>query len=96
MEKSEYKKQYELVIAMTYQESLKYFIKRAEERIVDWKQQLADFHKEKLTDEEYKNILRDGKNWDETWLKKLREELTYFNQGLNPPYCYPSYMRNKD
>jgi len=92
MDNPDYQKHYEFVSKLTYQELLKYFIKRAEDRIIEWKQQLAEYHKEKWTDEGYKDILRDGKNRDETWLKDIREELTNFNQGLNPPSFYTKYQ----
>lgn len=81
---------------LSYGDSLKYLIKRAEERVQEWKRMLGDCHKAGIEDEEYKDILRYGKNLDEKILKELREEITYFNQGLNPPYCYPDYRRNKE
>lgn len=64
-------------------EWLKYIVKRTEERIVDWKKQLADYHKNKIDAEWFKEMLRDSKNWDEKWLKDLREELTNLNQGTS-------------
>ena len=75
-------------------EHLKNIVKRAEERIANWKEQLTDYHKNKFDIEWYKDLLREGKNRDETLLKNMREELTYFNQGLNPPFCYPNFNQN--
>lgn len=80
---------------LTYSEHLKLLVKNAEDRIVDWKLQLADYNKHRMDMEWFKDMLRECKNADEKSLKDLREELTYFNQGLNPPFCYPVYMRNK-
>lgn len=76
---------------LSYADHLKNLVKNAEERIVSWKELLADCHKSKIDLEWYKEMLRDGKNRDETWLKNLREELTNFNQGLNPPSFYTKY-----
>jgi hypothetical protein len=75
-------------------EQLKYLIKRSEERILDWKKQLENYHKDRLNDEGFKEMLREGKNSDEKWLKRLRDEATHHNQGLNPPFCYPDYKSN--
>lgn len=80
---------------LSYSDNLKQLVKNAEERIVSWKALLADCHKSKIDSEWYKEMLRDGKNSDEMSLKNMREELTYFNQGLNPPFCYPQYLNPK-
>lgn len=37
----------------------------------------------------YKELVRDFKNSNEKWLKKLVTERAYENQGLNPPNYYP-------
>jgi hypothetical protein len=71
-------------------EFLKLLVKRSEERIADYKEQLASYHKDRVDAEWFKEMLRDGKNRDEQWLKSCREELTNLNQGLNPNFCYPA------
>jgi len=71
------------------EQHLKKLVRNSEERFEDWKQLLTEFHKLKLNNEEYKEILRDGKNSEESWLKSFREELTYHRQGMNPPSFYP-------
>lgn len=70
------------------EQHLKKLVRNSEERFEEWKQLLTQFHKLKLNDEEYKEILRDGKNSEESWLKNCREELTYYRQGMNPPSFY--------
>lgn len=75
---------------------LKTLIKNAEERVADYKKMLEDVHKDKInfppTYEQivwYKSLLRENKNSEQIWLKKLIEQKTYENEGLNPPCCYP-------
>lgn len=83
-----------------YEEHLKEFVRSTEERYISYKKMLEDMFKHKdsfpqgdeLT-EWYKELLRDGKNRAESDLKTLREELTDYRQGLNPPFCYNVYKR---
>jgi len=67
-----------------YEQSLRYFIRNLEERIVFYKKLLED----RIEDVWLKDTVRNSKNSEEAYLKELREELTYYRQGLNPPYCY--------
>ena len=72
---------------------IKTLIKHAEDRMIDYKKQLEEIGKNKeLRQCEdvawYKEILRELKNSDESWLKKLIEEKRYFNEGMNPPFMY--------
>ena len=70
---------------------LKELIKRAEERYVWADQELQRLYRMGLgkSDPGWIKDLKDTRNWDEAWLKTLREEQTHLNQGLNPPFCYP-------
>jgi len=88
---------------MTYEEELKGFIRRSEERFIWYKQELANVFKDKTTfppgdefTEWYKEFLRENKNREEQWLKANQEEILYFRQGLNPPYCYSNTRKRKD
>ena len=80
---------------------LKTLIKNSEERVSDYKKMLEDVHKDKInfpsTDESviwYKSLLREHKNSEQIWSKKLIEERTCENEGLNPPFCYQEYYRD--
>lgn len=75
--------------------TLSELIKNSEERFISYKKLIEDVHKDKINfppnDEFviwYKNFLRENKNEEEIWLKKLISEKTNENQGINPPYCY--------
>jgi len=74
---------------------LKPIIKETEDRVSNYKDMLEKLHKDKINfppDDEfvilYKNLLRENKNSEELWLKRLVEEKTFENSGLNPPFCY--------
>ena len=71
---------------------LKQLIKNTEERFISYKVLLEDISKVKLEPSElltwYKSLLRDNKNNESSNLKKLVEEKTYENEGLNPPFLY--------
>ncbi len=81
---------------------LKTLIKNAERRLYDIKKMLEEIHKDKTSfppqDELvvwFKTHLRDVKNSEQTRLKDLVEERTNENEGLNPPWFYPEYWKNK-
>jgi hypothetical protein len=73
---------------------LKSLIKNSEDRCVSYKKLLEEFHQKTYMYETseiedwFKEFLRDGKNFEEGWLKKLIEEKSFENSGLNPPFCY--------
>ena len=74
---------------------LKTLIKNTEDRVTSYKELIEMVSCDKLTfnpnDELviwYKQHLREEKNSNQIWLKKLVEEKTHENQGLNPPYLY--------
>lgn len=74
---------------------LKQLIQKSEARFVSYKKLIEEVYKDKINfppDDEfiiwYKNFLRDNKNDEEIWLKKLIKEKTHENEGINPPYCY--------
>lgn len=66
---------------------MKEIIKNCENRLVSYKQLLSEFARLDVPDW-YKELLRENKNNEQVYLKKLVEERTYENEGLNPPYCY--------
>lgn len=87
-------------LALSEEERLRHFIKFAEERYIWYKKQLEWVHKDKEIwppEEEntiwYKEMLRENKNREEGDLKGLQLEMLHCKQGMNPPYCYPSYVR---
>ncbi len=88
---------------MTQEETLKYCIKNTEERYISYKKMLEGIFKDKVNfpigDEFvdwYKELLREGKNEEEGYLKKLQLEITNLRQGMNPPFCYPKYKRKNN
>lgn len=90
----------EELIALPQEVFLKHLIKFTEERYISYKKMLEDVFKDKVSfppgdefTEWYKELLREGKNREEGLLKDLREEIEYFRQGMNPPFCYGSYKR---
>lgn len=77
------------------EKNLKQIIKNTEERLISYKKLLEESNRDKksfpINDELvewYKSLLREYKNLDQNFLKKLIEEKTYENEGLNPPFCY--------
>jgi hypothetical protein len=85
---------------MTQEEILRHLIRFAEERYISYKNMLESMFKNKDSfppgdefTEWYKELLREGKNREEGFLKELRMEMEYFRQGMNPPYCYTTYKR---
>lgn len=86
-----------------YELYLKELVKLTENRYIEYTKMLEDNYKDKINfppkDELsiwYKELLKEEKKQSEINLKSLREELTYYRQGLNPPYCYPEYWRLKE
>lgn len=77
---------------LSHSQHLKLLVKNAEERIISWKELLADCNKNKINSDWYKDMLRECKNSDEKFLKQIREELTNYNQSLNPSFCYPVFV----
>jgi len=74
---------------------LKELIFNTESRYISYKKMIEDVHKDKVSfppDSEYvkwyKDMLRDGKNYEEGLLRRLIEEKKNEKEGLNPPYCY--------
>jgi len=67
---------------------LKELIKNSEERSISYKKLLEELYKNKINVEWYNNLLRESKNFEQSWLKKLVEEKRYENEGLNPPFFY--------
>jgi len=74
---------------------LKILIKNSEERFISYKKLLEELNKNKnifIVDDKfviwYKNFVRDCKNDEQIWLKKLIKEKTHENEGLNPISCY--------
>jgi len=65
---------------------MKELIKNSELRLVSYKKLLAEFAR--TAPDWYKELLRENKNNEQVYLKKLVEEKTYENEGLNPPFCY--------
>ena len=74
---------------MEYEQFLKTCVKHSEERFQSYKDILEIYFKEKWDLLWYKDLLRELKNNEEIYLKKTREELTYYRQGLNSPSFYP-------
>jgi hypothetical protein len=77
------------------EEILKNQIRKSEERFIWYKKELGfvfqnkeSFPPDDKNTEWYKEILRENKNREEQWLKANQDEILYFRQGLNPPYCY--------
>jgi hypothetical protein len=70
---------------------LKTLIRSAEDRYVWYTKELESLYKSGFgkLNPDWMSTLKEAKNFGEAWLKKLREEQTNANQGLNPPYCYP-------
>lgn len=74
-----------------YKEHLKKLINIYQTRVTEYKSLFKDIHINKTVfeqDDFYKSFLRELKNEDEKVLKELVSELTYYKQGLNPPFCY--------
>lgn len=74
---------------------LKNLVRNEEDRYISYKKMLEETFKFKDAfpvgdelSEWYKNLLREEKNISESRLKKLREELTDYRQGLNPSFLY--------
>lgn len=74
---------------------LKTLIHHAETRFADYKKLLEDVSRDKAVfppDNEtvawYKALIREQKNQEQSWLKKLVEEKRFENEGMNPPFCY--------
>jgi len=74
----------------TYEEELKRRITNNEERFISYKKMLESVHRDKETFPpnepwviEHKNNLRDAKNSEESRLKELIEEKTYY-PGISP------------
>jgi len=85
-----------------YEQELKIFIRDTEARYIDYKKMLEGTFKDKSNfppedefTEWYKDLLKYGKKVEESALKDLKEELTYFRQELNPPFYYPDYWKQK-
>jgi hypothetical protein len=77
-----------------YEVFLKKIVHDAEQRYIWYKKQMGELHKMKLDMDDpfnawYKEFLREMKNSEEAWLNKSRDEVTFYRQGLNPPFCYP-------
>jgi DNA-binding protein YbaB len=77
-----------------YHTHLKTLVRNSEDRYIDSKKQLEDLFKySKLYDKEdldwLKEFWRESKNKAESELKQNQKELTHYNQGMNPPFCYP-------
>ncbi len=73
----------------------KTLIANSERRLVCFKKQLelvnidqTAFAKTCVLADWYKQLLRENKNNEQLWLKKMVEERRYANEGLNPPFCY--------
>jgi len=95
-----YEEQLKDFLNKTYEEQLKDFVKNSEEIYISYKKMLENVFKDKTNfppgdefTEWYKELLREGKNRSESDLKNHREELIYFRQGMNPPFCYRVYKR---
>jgi hypothetical protein len=78
-----------------YEDGLKRSIRIYENLAIDYSKMLEGLFKDKIVfspEQEvtvwYKAYLREEKNSVDKYLKELREELTNYRQGLNPPYCY--------
>ena len=74
---------------------LKKYIQSTEERVLSYKNLIEDVARNRTIfspiDEfviKFKEHIREMKNYEERMLKKYREEKTFENQGLNPPWCY--------
>jgi hypothetical protein len=69
---------------------LKEMIRNSEQRVKEYKEMLSEVFRNKDIDypDWYKQLLRDNKNHEESWLKELVKEKTYENQGLNAPFFY--------
>lgn len=67
---------------------LKVIVKNSEDRYVSYKNLLAEMYKTSGVEDWFKEFLREMKNLEEGWLKKLVEEKSFENSGLNPPFCY--------
>ncbi len=83
---------------LSEEEFLKHLIKFTDERYMDYKKQLEDVHKDKISfppESEstiwFKDFLREQKNYEESNLKEKRIEMEYLRAGMNPPYCYPKH-----
>lgn len=77
-----------------YHTHLKNLVRNNEDRYIDSKKQLEDLFKssKSYTKEDLdwlKEFWRESKNTAESELKQNQKELTYYNQGMNPPFCYP-------
>lgn len=86
--------------SLSEEEFLKHLIRFTEERYIWYKKQIEELHKSKdvwpPADEFtiwYKEELRWRKNYEESSLKELQIEMTHCKQGMNPPFCYPVYLR---
>jgi len=74
-----------------YEDHLRNLIRNQEERYIWYKGELEHLYKTGIIkqDPEWIKTLKELKNEEEGRLKRTREELTYYRQGLNPPFCYP-------
>ena len=61
-------------------------IRNAEARFISYKAMIAEFRD--IEDTDFRQLLRDNKNEEEKWMKKLKEEKRHENEGMSPPYCY--------
>ena len=75
---------------------LKQLIANTEQRFISYKGMLEDVNRNRdifpPEDEgviKYKEMLRENKNSEQVYLKKMIEEKRNENEGLNPPWCYP-------
>lgn len=81
-----------------YEESLKQSVRFYEATYIDYTKMLELMFRDRtnfLSADEftiwYKDLLREGKNSSKIHMEQAREELTYYRQELNPPFCYPDY-----
>ena len=80
----------------TQEDHLKVIVRNSEARFLDYKKLLENTFKDKSAFSEsewYKDILREAKNFEETYLKKVRQEITDLRQNINPEYFYPARMQ---
>ena len=87
----QYGHQEEVMTNEEYEDHLRNLIRNQEERYIWYKGELEHLYKTGIIkqDPEWIKTLKELKNEEEGRLKRTREELTYYRQGLNPPFCYP-------
>lgn len=79
-----------------HREHLRTMVRNTEGRYLYYKSELESLYKSGLakTDPAWMTSLKEMGKLEEKQLKSYREEIEFYNQGLNPPFCYKQVFFN--